>query len=243
MKNPKSISPDNLKDTIIQVLFEPGIAPELILGSFNHNLKDKFDFVAGSPQIQERKIRGDEEIFVNAIERGFFLDKDQQVKVSVGGNAIIFNSYKGYIGWDRYFPIIKSTLETLLEEKIINHVIRIGVRYISQYPALPLFEKLNVSLSLPLSNKELNSTQIRTEIEEDNMKIILSLLNNIAAKNVNTDEDIAVSVIDIDVIQLFNQIGSLDEILNAISKGHEKQKNTFFSLLTKDFLSTLNPIY
>ena len=45
MKIPKKITPDFLKDTIIQLLFNPGVPPELVLGEFKTQMSDVFSFV------------------------------------------------------------------------------------------------------------------------------------------------------------------------------------------------------
>lgn len=244
MKIPKKITPDNLKDTIIQIIFNPAISPELVLGAFYYNCKDTYDFIGTAPGKKGLKLNEKEGFFIESIEKGFFLDKNSEVKVNVTNNAIVFNCYGGYIGWEKYYAIISATITRLFEAHIIESVLRIGIRFISQFENINLFEKLNIKLSLELPNQDLSSTQIRTEFEEDPYKVILTIINK--AKNIPVQTgrtNTPVSIVDIDVIQLLDKEQSPSIINSCIDNGHFKQKVTFFSLLTSSFLASLNPEY
>ena len=245
MKIPKRINPDNLKNTIVQVLFNPGIPPELVLGTFYHNFLDSFNFVASTPKRQELKISGKDGVFLESLEQGYFLDKSEKVKADVSANGIIFNTYKQYIGWENYFPIINSTIPKLFEIHLIENVSRIGIRYISQFNNVNLPENLNMELSINLSNQniDLKATQVKTEFVDNNFKVLLTLHNNISQSKDKEQNDSNTSIIDVDVIQFFDGLNDPKAILEAIEKGHQKQKITFFSLLRPEFLKTLNPEY
>ncbi|HRH66237.1 MAG TPA: TIGR04255 family protein [Bacteroidia bacterium] len=242
MKIPKKINPDNLKDSIIQVLFNPGIAQELVLGSFNNFLSDTFDFVAASPKRKEVRVSDTEGLIIDQLERGYFLDKTKKVKVDVGANGIVFNSFKNYVGWEIYFPIMKNTISKLFEKGVIKEVHRVGIRYISQFDNVSLVENLEMSLALNIPNKNFEATQIRSEYVDQSFRVILTLINNINQNKEDSKPTANTSIVDIDVIQIGN-INSANTVIEYIEKGHQKQKETFFSLLKPKFLETLHPEY
>ena len=243
MKIPKRINPDNLKDSIVQVLFNPGIAPELVLGSFNYILSDTFKFIAASPKRREVKVSETEGLIIDQLERGFFIDKTEKVKVDVSATAIVFNLYKKYVGWEIYFPIIQSTIGELFDSNIIKEVNRVGIRYISQFDNISLIDNLHMSLAINIPNKNLEATQVRSEYRDDSFRVILTLINKINSAQPAKNESSNTSIIDIDVIQLGNNLHTTGSVLECIEKGHKKQKETFFALLKPDFLESLHPEY
>jgi uncharacterized protein (TIGR04255 family) len=243
MKIPKKINPDHLKDTLVQILFNSATPPELVLGQFNIIMKDTLKFVAASPKKREVKVNESEGIILESLERGYFLDSLEEVKVDIGPNNLVFNMYKGYIGWEKFFPLISSTLTKLFESDLIKDINRIGLRYISQFDNTDLFDNINVNSSVNIPGNKLEATQIRNEYTDQNFRIILTLINRIKLFQGNVNQDINSSVIDVDVIQLFSEMNNSRDALKAIDDGHYKQKVTFFSLLTPSFLETLNPEY
>jgi uncharacterized protein (TIGR04255 family) len=91
------------------------------------------------------------------------------------------------------------------------------------------------------------SSAFRTEFEYKNAKVILNLNNKIPivrqqATN-REPEVIPTSIIDVDVIREPLEIEKIDDLAGIIDQVHEIEKEVFFSLLTDDFLKTLNPEY
>lgn len=238
MKIPKRINPDNLKDSIVQIRFNSGIAPELFLGTFATNFGDTFKFAAAIPKVA---LEGNKQQIV--VEGGHFLDKSELIKVNVASDSITFNTYKNYQGWHNYFPIIKTTIEKLFSTNLITEIKRIGIRYISQFNNTSLIDNLNMNLTIDIPNKNLESTQIRTEFSEGEFKVILTLINKIKQIPESNKNELKTSIIDIDVIQLLTKMTDSKTAIEAIDNGHQKEKTVFFSLLKPAFLETLNPQY
>lgn len=246
MKIPKQISPDNLKDTIVQVLFKPKVAPELILGAFHHYFKDTYDFYSSTSQKHEIQTSGKIAPSFEFVEEGYFLNKTEEVKIKLSSKGIVFNTYKDYIGWDKYFPEIKSTIDKLFKDGLIESVQRVGIRYISQFNEVNLEESFNVKIDISLQGREYmkrGNTQIRNEFIEENFKTILTLYHGYLNDNNQETKEALTSIIDIDTIQYLSDTDKPDKVIDRIDKGHTKQKETFFSLLRPAFLETLNPEY
>lgn len=240
MKIPRKISPDNLKDTIIQVVYTAEPAPELLLGYVEQTLKGIFHFITGIPKDENSK-NDKGFLIVNEVEKGFFISNDGKFKLNVTPSTLIFNQQEKYSGWHDYSACISETLTRLFGNRIIIDVSRVGVRYISQFPSTDVFESTQVNINMTgLSFGDGLATQFRTEIVEENFKSIITLVNRIEKKNsLNT-----IGIIDIDVIQVFeSDLSDFQVLLRSIEKGHEKQKAIFFSLITDVFLNSLNPEY
>jgi uncharacterized protein (TIGR04255 family) len=243
MKIPTKISPDNLKDTIVQIIFNPACPPELVLGKFENSFIDQFEFKGGKPSKREIKIGEGNKINIDEFQGGYFLDKSGNIKISVGPNNLIFNKTDIYIGWIKYLNVISDTLFGSFENGIIDEITRIGVRYISQFDNIDIFSNLNMTLNIEIPNKNLDMTQFRSEFNYENSKVILTLLNRFVTKSIETDKNKIFSIIDIDVIRLFDSLKSSFEAISIIEENHKIQKETFFKLLKSDFLKSLNPIY
>lgn len=247
MKIPRKITPDNIKDSVVQIVFNPACPPELVIGRFENHLQNLLEFKGGTPPAKQvfRLPDGNELNFgqfqAGVFQGGFFLDKDESVKVTVSANTLVFNTFKSYPGWEVIFSVIKETVRTMFEKGITESIQRIGVRYISQFDDIAIFEKLKMSFGLNISNKSFSTTQIRSEFDEEGFKIILNLLNNFERVENNTQRKF--STMDIDVIKFYESLSNIDEVIDSVDKAHFKQKSTFFSLLSDEFLKTLNPEY
>jgi uncharacterized protein (TIGR04255 family) len=239
MKIPRKISPDNLRDTIVQVLFNTSLAHELILGEYNIALSNSFKFIGAPTKPQQAILSTNQKLVVENVGRGYFLDHAERVKIDVRPEGISFNCYKQYIGWDEYFIIISSTLKILYDKGWVNEINRIGLRYISEFENVNLTKSLNLHLEISLPNTSFENTQVRSEYTDEDFKAVVTLINEVP----KPQSDAKVSIIDIDIIKFSNEKVSLDSLLNVIERAHFKQKATFFSLLKSDFLNTLNPVY
>lgn len=239
MKIPKKITPDYLKDTIVQVHFIPNIPPELILGDFNYLFKGTYKFIAGKRF--QPPIQGMPSIIQ---ENFYFVDTNEEVKIEITERTLTFNTLHKYIGWQRYFPLIQKTLDSLWNSKTIKSVNRLGLRYVSEFPEIRIFEKLKMGINLNIPNKTFQITQFRTEYIDDQFRVILNLSNDMLKKGPEIEKQSRFSLIDVDVISIFKEPeSSLEQIVNIIDKSHFKQKTIFFSLLTDSFLNSLNPEY
>ncbi|CAN5176990.1 hypothetical protein BH23BAC1_BH23BAC1_50240 [soil metagenome] len=240
MKIPKKITPDNLKHTIVQVRYNAGIHPELVIGTFYHLFSETFNFVASASPSPSKELKVAE--LIVSINKGFFIDKSEKIKIEVGDSAIVFNIYREYMGWDKYFSSISPIIIKLYKEGFIKEITRIGIRYISQFDNVNLVENLKMNFSIDILDKKLESSQIKTQYSDEHFTIILTLINKVRQK-IEALKEVKTSVIDIDVIQTFSELIDFQSALNAIEKGHQKQKIIFFSLLQPEFLKTLKPEY
>lgn len=74
----------------------------------------------------------------------FYTDK---IKIQIQPNSIIFNCLNEYIGWNLYKIEIEKVLEQVSKSSVIEKFVRIGIRYISEYPNIDLQECVKFSFS------------------------------------------------------------------------------------------------
>jgi uncharacterized protein (TIGR04255 family) len=91
------------------------------------------------------------------------------------------------------------------------------------------------------------STAFHSEFEYKQTKVILNLNNKIPIvrqQAINKEPEVVpTSIIDVDVIKEPLEIEKIEDVLNVLHQVHENEKEVFFTLLTEDFLQTLNPEY
>jgi uncharacterized protein (TIGR04255 family) len=236
MKIPKKITPDHLRDCIVQIVFDPMVPADLVVGMAYNCLSGSFRFV--SPPQQSHQILG---ISVAQSSVGHLIHNEGQVKLGIGLDAIVFNINEQYPGWDIFFRIIKDSIEKLKSNNIIGPVSRIGIRFISQFEKVDLEKNFFYNLSIPSSENKKTITHSKIEYIEKNFKCIVNLMNNTPAQK--GDDVTEISVVDIDVIQEFESTVDLNEIFELIINGHKQQLEIFFNTITPNYLKTLNPEY
>lgn len=74
------------------------------------------------------------------------------------------------------------------------------------------------------------------------MKVFVSLVNKAKRKNAKGEERIS-SLFDVNVYENFGFTNSVKIVTNMLDKIHNMEKETFFGLLKKDFIQSLNPEY
>lgn len=249
MKIPKKISPDRIKDAIVEVKYTSKIPFEVALGMFYNSLDETYMYTnrhIGKQQIPSA-------LPSNLLEKleiqfgnraSFYNDK---IKIELQPNSIIFNCLNDYISWDIYKIEIEKVLSQLSKAAVIEVFIRVGVRYISEYPDIDLKDCVKFSFTFGMPAIVSDSYSFRSEFKQDNLRIILNLNNKLpvlSPKNSTNQLSITpVSNIDIDVIMENITVSDYNELLKSIEITHSKEKDVFFNLLNEKFLASLNPVY
>jgi uncharacterized protein (TIGR04255 family) len=234
MKVPKKID-DKIKNSVVQIQFDSHLPSGTILGYFHKIFKNEIQFTRSkTPIIVDGKIIGIEE------SNPIMTSSDKIFTILLNDNSITFDIVNGYKGWDEYLHNIKKYLSPLFEKGIISKIQQIGIRYINNYENFLIYDKINAQINLDFvdgSQKGLS----RFEFPKDGNYIVLNLING-AITNIDNNLEKSISVIDIDVINQ-NTILSVEDLLSTIDQMHDTGKSIFFSLITTEFLSTLNPLY
>jgi len=246
MQIPRKID-DRIKDAIVNVQFVSGIPESAIWGVFYTTFKESLkDFpVANSFNHFLHQNPGIANGLVFAFEEqapSFFTTKDERFKITISGNEITFNVINGYTGWNHYQMVLEQYLYPLLQNSVITHVKRLGIRYISRFPGVKIFEVLNGHIEI----NGVPSTaqgQVRTEFSKEGFTSAITLVNSFPTNN--PDESPIFSLVDIDVIKVYSyeENVSYEDVKRDIETAHAREKELFFSILKESFIQTLNPTY
>jgi uncharacterized protein (TIGR04255 family) len=245
MKIPKSISPDRIKDSIVEVKYTSQLPYEILIGVFFNAIDDTFTY-SNNPIGRNNLlplINNQNEVTINI--GGYsplFFNKD--IKVDLKPNSIVFNCINAYIGWNNYFQLIQKILTQIYNTKKIDCFTRIGFRYISEYQNFDLKDCVKFNFSFGRPEIQSDRFTFRAEFYLDNSLVILNLMNKLKTLQPISNSSIStVSLIDIDVIKDNLEIKELNQFFEVIESCHKIEKEFFFNLLKEEFLKTLNPIY
>lgn len=247
MKLPKKVNPDNIREAVVEIHYSSELPFEILLGMVYKALDDTY-FYANRP--------------LNPPPSAFQAQAGQQMTIQVGNvshfyrekvsmqmrpGSFIFTCINNYIGWENYFREISSALEQLSKINEIQKWVRVGIRYISEFPETDLLQVTKFKYEFGLPDFKSKSSSFRSELEYKKSRVVLNLNNNISISRFNnTDKSIVnniVSTIDVDIIDEIVENLSLEGLLNLIDNNHTKEKEIYFSLLKEDFVKSLNPEY
>jgi uncharacterized protein (TIGR04255 family) len=231
MTVPRKITPDYLKDTIVEIRYSSAVSSELMLGTVSNLLSpDGFTYTP------------DPNIAGNG--NGFFVKDKIRIQIPLPENIIIFNCIEdNYIGWDLYVLEIISVIEKLSEAEIIKSFNRTSIRYISEFRNIEIFKNIKGAINVDESGLKLENAILRLTDETDNTKTFVTVTNKGKRVLPQTREIINSSLVDINVFESFNPISDVNILKEKLEQLHRKQKETFFCLISDEFFQTLNPEY
>ncbi len=237
MKLPKKISPDRIKDAIIEFRYSSNFPFEVIVGLIYKELISDFTF-ANRPA----ELISEDQIPIKITHGGQNLFFNENIKVHLLPNCIIVNCNSNYIGWDTYKEEILKLLVKIYSSNSIQFFSRLGIRYISEYHKIDLSNCIKFKFTFAQESIISKTYSFKTEFDYKQYNCILNIHN----KLVNlTDPTDYISVIDIDIIKndLNIQPERFNEFINLIDDAHTNEKEIFYNLLKTEFLNSLNPEY
>jgi uncharacterized protein (TIGR04255 family) len=249
MQVPKKITPDNIKEAVIELRYQSDLPFEVLLGLFFNAFDDTYTYtstpIKNKPNVPGQIGKQNKEVVINL--GGQSILYNDKISIRIAPNAFVFSCLTQYIGWGDFIPEVKKALTTISETKYVEKWTRIGLRYITEYKNKDLKDCINFNFSFGLPEVHSVSTSFRSEFNYFNSKIILNLNNKIPALEQNSanpqPQIIPVSIIDIDVIKEPLEITNNDKLFEEIEDSHKKEKAIFFGMLKNEFLQTLKPQY
>lgn len=261
MKMPKKISPDRIKQAVVEVKYRTDFLYEISLGMF-YNALDETYFYTNRPITSQNNNKISIDVpadlmgalsnmamssFQTMGQSIFFNDK---IKIQLQQNSIVFNClHDEYISWETYEQEIEKALSQLLKANVIASFSGVGIRYVSHYPEIDLKNCVKFTFTFGMPEIISNSYSFRSEFNYENHIAFINLHNKMPIFDSKIQQgrllSIPTSIIDIDVIAKDITIGIEDvkNIMECISNVHQKEKEIFFNLLKEEFLQTLNPVY
>ena len=234
MKIPRKID-DKLKNAVVQFQFVSNIPSGTILGYFYSRFKNEVRLIPPlkMPLFSSGLLVGVQE------STQIIINLDNNFTIDLKDNSITFDLADGYKGWDLYMETIEKYMFPLFEHKIVSSIEQIGVRYISNFDNVLIYDHIKGIINLELIESATRG-QSRFEFNKNKCTIGLNLINGAVYEADNKTTD--VSIIDIHAVQKVT-IKNTEELVDTTNKMHDIEKEVFFSLLKDEFLATLNPEY
>ncbi len=241
MELPKKINPANIREAVVEVRYDSDLPFEVLVGIFFNALDDTYTYT-NRPLQQQLAMQG---LPVNPTVSNLFYN--EKLSIQLMPSSFAFTWLNQYSGWNEYQSEIVKALEQLMATGRVKKIIRIGLRYISEYPEKDLRECFKFTFSFGLPHVESETTAFRSEFIDSGTRIILNLNNKVPFFKPNPTtkqlESIRTSIMDIDVIKENLSIAGLQELVAAIEDNHSKEKKIFFGMMNPDYLASLNPEY
>jgi uncharacterized protein (TIGR04255 family) len=243
MKIPRKITPDRIRDSIVEVRYNTDIQFEVLIGIFYQAVKPIFNYTNRPLGKQHFPVSSSLPQEITLSFGGLSLFHNDKIKIQLQPNSIIFNCIENYIGWDEYKKEIERTLKIFIEVIGISSYTRIGMRYISEYPNYDLTDCVNFVFTFGLPHLKSDAYSFRSEFKWDIYRIILNLNNKLLVLKEHGKLPTSTSIVDIDVIEDLAGETTFELLMSKFDTIHLKEKEVFFSLLKADFLEKLNPEY
>lgn len=250
IKLPKKITPDRIRESIVQVFFNSNIPFEPLVG-YMHRLFLNHDFDYTNRPIRQFPINPElipadaSTIEIALIPQHFFFNEEIKIQLHQN-NSLIFNCTNNYIGWSKFYAVIEKLLMELFQENLISNFTRVGIRYVSEFSNIDILEKVNFGFQMSVLDKPISNGTFRVEWREAQHRIIVNLGSKLPINSLLEPDGSKVefvSLIDVDVINQEFEPCECNQLLSFLDNLHTNQKAVFFGLLKQEFLESLNPEY
>ncbi|MEO5995266.1 MAG: TIGR04255 family protein [Chitinophagaceae bacterium] len=246
MRLPKKITPDNIREAVVEVKFESDSSSELFPGIIYEAFDASYTYTNRPLKPAPQNLASPRQELRIQINTQSLLYNDKII-IQIIPNAFIFTCLSKYVGWSEYKLEIEKALNIIEKTKRVQIWTRVGIRYISEYPQKDLRDctKFQFSFGLPETASEM--VAFKSEFSYKEAKVILNLNNHlpliVQKKEANRFDIIPTSLIDIDVIKVISNLKDIQELLKVLEDVHILEKELYFGLLREDFLETLHPEY
>jgi uncharacterized protein (TIGR04255 family) len=243
MQIPVKITPDRIRDSIVQVFFKSDIPFEPLIGFCYAALeKSGWKYTNRQPVFEPQK--GIVIELVPAPQHFFVKDN---VRLQLFPNqSFAFNCINKYIGWKEYGGHIRSVIDGFFATGHFTQFNRIGIRYISEFANIDVLQKIMFNATVPAVSGQVVSSTYRFVIEENEVTKNIQIGNKLPVNAVlqpGSEPVNFVSLLDVDIVSKGLAIKDIETLWQEIDNLHTTEKITFFGLLTDEFLQSLNPEY
>ncbi len=248
MTLPKKITPDRIKQAIVEFRYSSKRPFEVLLGTFFNAMDDTYTYTNRPlPQPKGAILPTENSQGITLQFGGKSLFYNDKITVALLPNSIVFSCLNEYIGWETYSAEIERVILALNNTNVITHFTRVGIRYVSEYPNINLQECIKFEFTFGMAQVRSDSYVFRTEFNLDPFRIVLNLNNKVpvlSQSDVNQFLITPTSIIDIDVLADGLNTNDTTELFEVMNRAKKMEKEIFFGyLIREEFLKTLNPEY
>jgi len=242
MKIPVKITPDRIRDSIVQVFFQADMPFEPLVGiCYTELQKDGWRY-ANRP-IPSKPGTGLIIEFQAAPQHFFIKDR---IKIQLNpDSSLVFNCISQYIGCNQYSKNIYSVLSQIFSTGRFKMFTRIGIRYVSEFANTDILSNINFQYELGGVTGTVNQMSFRISLEENGLIKNINIANKLPVyAAISKDQEVTfISLIDIDVVDTAISVSDFNKLIENIERVHFEEKKVFFGMLKEHFLQSLNPEY
>ncbi len=239
MRIPKKIDPCPITEVVVEIRFESELPEDAIFGVIYNRFKDRYQSTKKLPILQiPEAIRSQDP---NLKFSPHYRIQDDNFLIQIGPKVFSLVNLKEYCGWECLSQRIYETFAMLADLKIMNNIIRFGLRYINMFDELNIYDKSN--LKVFLNEKSFGDTTINLTMripagDYFNQFKVVNHAQVIIDNNIHNG-----SIIDIDTALSPFSGDFFGNIHTIVENAHTHEKQLFFSLLKDDFVASLHPVY
>lgn len=235
---PRKISPCPIHEAIMEVRYEPKAPGEAIFGLIYSKFKDIYPTIVKQPVLQIPEAIRDKDMNLRNLPEYRLMSGD--FSLLVGRRTFAISNEGEYRGWDNFYSRTRDALGKLNELSLIGNVTRIGLRYINAFE-FDILEHSTLKVTLAEHPLHSTNTHIVAKIPVEQFTHTMQVVNNTEIKS--GERVFSGSVIDIDTAFEPGDAIQYQDIPELVSTAHVEEKRLFFSLLTEQYLASLNPEY
>jgi len=240
MRLPRTIKPCPILEAIVEVRFEPDIPEEAVFGIVYQSFKKDYNHVQVENlpilQVPEAVLRKDPNLKYKPHYR---LQRNGLI-LGLGPRVWSLSNASGYLGWAKYSEALLDTIDRISSASIMKAPLRFGLRYINAFDD-DIFDNITLKVSHDDGPFSCDQLAIRAQVPTGDFTTTLQISNRASFKS-NGGQNVG-SVIDLDIWTESEVEKLLTGPREFIEKSHAEEKKLFFSLLTEEFLASLNPEY
>ena len=242
MKIPVKLNLCPIIESVFEIRFDSNLDANIVFALIYGKLKDDFPTIEALPlsEVPASMRDTDPNLKYQPAYKLHYKD-NKNIVLQICAKSVGFSFTPEYCGWKEFRSFVNRYLNVIHETGVIGRVVRIGFRVINFIDG-NVFDGEKIKLNIRIGEKEIpyKETTIKTVFSEGEYHSTVSIINQ-ARLNNSTPIRIG-SVIDVDTFSVTCErfFDNASEFLEDI---HKSEKKVFFSLLTNQFLESLQPEY
>lgn len=244
---PRKLDRDTIVEAIYEVRFDSALenASDVLPGLMYSKLRNRYGNVLPLPilQLPQALREQDPGLKYQATHR---LDSGDGRALLIGNHVLAVSVVRHYPGWDTFKPVIEESLKALNEVAVVSKLIRTSIKYVNCVPTTHVprdLEALDLQLTVGGITPQDGGFSLRFEHRADDLISIVEIQPKAEALVRSTSEVVKGILLAVDVIcenPPDNLLDMPSPTLNAI---HQREKDMFFAVLTKETAATLGPVW
>ena len=239
MRNIKAISPCPIIEAVIQINCAFAADPDVVIGQIYSLLQDsqKYDLRIEKLPILNlpEEIRKEEP---NLKDKPWYKIHCGKYFILIGLFGIALGDSLPYQGWGSFKKFTVDIFEII--KAMIEDVSSVGLKYLDFFSDVNIYEKINCTFCVNGRQITEAPTIFRTEIPMDGFVKIIQITNGVHVQNEGLEINNDGSLIE---ISLFTKSVAKNNLIQVIEEVHSIQKQSFFELLSEEYLREFNIVY